>query len=136
MLIRTVVWAAAVCLLLTACSAQPRDWSAQGRVTAMDGQVWVVDGHLVSVSAQAPAAAEVAVGTLVRVAGQRSAAGELRAERVEVIDAPPQAAPTPAAVAPPTVRPTTIRPTLVPARPAAPPPAPKGGGERRDHGRD
>jgi starvation-inducible outer membrane lipoprotein len=124
MLIRTVVWAAAVCLLLTACSAQPRDWSAQGRVTAMDGQVWVVDGHLVSVSAQ------------VRVAGQRSAAGELRAERVEVIDAPPQAAPTPAAVAPPTVRPTTIRPTLVPARPAAPPPAPKGGGERRDHGRD
>jgi uncharacterized protein DUF5666 len=136
MLIRNAVCGAAVCLLLTACSAQPQDWSTQGRVAAIDGQVWVVDGHLVSVSAEAPAAAEVAVGTLVRVAGQRSAAGELRAQRVEVIDAPPQTAPTPAAVASPTVRPITIRPTPVPTRPVAPPPAPKGGGERRDRGRD
>jgi hypothetical protein len=121
-----------------------QDWQTEGEIQVMDGQIWVVGAHLVTVPPQASITGKPAVGVAVRLSGKRTAAGELRADRVQVVDSPAEATPrptsaaapaaTPAPVPQPTARPADIRSPVAPAAPARPAEQRRGNEDKKGHG--
>jgi hypothetical protein len=120
--------------LFGACSRPAStEWQTQDRIQAIDGQTWVVGTHLVTVSPEAAAGGEPSVGSIVRLSGRRTDAGELLADHVEVVS---RAEPTPRPATTPTLRPPapTLQPTTRPAvRPAAPAAPARPSPRRREH---
>ena len=63
----------------------PGPWQSEGKVGAIDGTVWVVGQDLVTVPQNATVTGSPIVGSLVQVAGARTANGELVATQVRVV---------------------------------------------------
>jgi hypothetical protein len=90
---------AASLVMASACRrAAGQDWQLQDHIEVIDGQTWVVGSRLVTVAPSAAVDGQPAVGALVQLQGQRTAAGELVAEHVQVLaddaaDEQPAAAP-------------------------------------------
>jgi hypothetical protein len=93
---------------------QPSDWEVEDRIEFMDGQTWVVGSRLVSVASGASIGGTPEVGAVVQLSGQRTTAGELRADRVQVVKSVVQ--PTATSV------PARPKPAVTPS-PAVPAPA-------------
>ena len=101
--------------LLAGCSADSSaSWQTQDSLEAVDGGTWVVGNHLVTVAPDASVSGTPAIGATVHVTGRRTGKGELVAEQVEVVDAPPASARQPQVQPPPPAPPAPAR--VVPAR--------------------
>jgi hypothetical protein len=115
--------------------AQAGPWQVEAPVQVIDGPVWVVGTHVVTLAPEAAVAGNPSVGATVQVSGRRTENGELIIDHVQVVQDPAPTTPSVQAEAPAPPASRQIEPSTevrAPA-PAAPPAREKKKGRGRDN---